>query len=129
MTDHSLVLIGEPDSGKTNYLARLWEALSSREGALAAPQTPTEIKYVEDALQHLLQGQFAPRTDTSLEDGHNFAVPVIRATDPTDSRPFHVVVPDVSGELWKRAVETSELPQQWMEQLEDATGAVLFRSN
>jgi hypothetical protein len=125
MTEHPIVLIGGPDSGKTNYLARLWAALRSREGTLVAPAVPTEIKYVEDALAHLLQGQFAPRSDKALEEGHSFSVPVVAATYP-DAERFDIVVPDVSGELWKKAVETCELASQWMDELKDARGALLF---
>jgi Double-GTPase 1 len=39
---------------------------------------------------------------------------------------FEIVVPDVSGELWKTAVETCELPAQWMSDLASARGALLF---
>jgi hypothetical protein len=125
MTDHSIILIGGPDSGKTNYLGRLWEALRSREGILQAPGVPTEVKYVEDALAHLLQGNFAPRSDNTLEEGQSFAVPVVISANPGSDR-FQIVVPDVVGELWKRAVETGELPTQWMNDLASASGALLF---
>ncbi|WP_426420950.1 hypothetical protein [Bradyrhizobium genosp. A] len=124
MTQHSIVLVGGPDSGKTNYLARLWAALRARQGSLIAPEVPGDIKYVEDALAHLLQGHFAPRTDKALEEGDSFEVPV-RASG-AQSESFQIVVPDVSGELWKNAVETSELPDQWMDGLKAATGALLF---
>jgi hypothetical protein len=125
MTDHSIILVGGPDSGKTNYLARLWEALRSRDGGLRAPDVPTEIKYVEEALAYLLQGQFAPRSDKTLEEGNSFSVPVVATGDVAAER-FEIVVPDVSGELWKRAVETCELPIQWMNDLKSASGALLF---
>lgn len=125
MTDHSIILIGGPDSGKTNYLARLWEALRSRQGDLQAPAVPTEIKYVEDALAHLLQGQFAPRSEKTLEERESFAVPVVASGNPGANR-FQIVVPDVIGELWKRAVETCELPERWMNDLASASGALFF---
>lgn len=124
MTNHSIILVGGPDSGKTNYLARLWAALRSRQGVLSTPEMPVEIKYVEDALAHLLQGQFAPRSEKSLEAGQSFVVPV-RSTSNASNH-FQIVVPDVSGELWKRAVETCELPAQWMEDIKTAAGALLF---
>lgn len=126
MSDHAIVLVGGPDSGKTNYLARLWEALRSREGALVAPDVPGDISYVEEALGHLLQGKFAPRSDKNFEEStKSFSVPVIPAREP-DALPIQVVVPDVTGELWKDAVETCELPSQWMENLRAAFGALLF---
>jgi hypothetical protein len=119
---HSIMLIGAPDTGKTNYLARLWEALRSGTGALKLISAP-EIKYVEDALAHLLQGEFAPRSEKNIEESRrDFAITV----SLTAGSPVNVVVPDVTGELWKDAVSTLELPEEWMEQLTGSTGALLL---
>ena len=118
----SIMLIGAPDTGKTNYLARLWEALRSRTGSLKLVSAP-EIKYVEDALAHLLQGEFAPRSEKNIEESRrDFAITV---SLPTGS-PVELVVPDVTGELWKDAVTTLELPEEWMNQLSSSMGALLF---
>ena len=35
-------------------------------------------------------------------------------------------IPDITGEIWRKAVETSELPSRWMRRLESAFGAMLF---
>jgi hypothetical protein len=126
MADHAVILIGGPDSGKTNYLARLWKALSSQDGALFAPDVPNDIRYVEEALAHLLQGIFAPRSDKNFDEIHqSFSVPVVLTEDP-HAEPVQVVVPDVTGELWQTAVETCELPEQWMTRLRTASGALVF---
>lgn len=119
-----IMLIGGPDSGKTNYLARLWQKLKAGDGCLRAPKPPSDITYVEDALAHLLQGEFAPRTQTGTEDTQRtFEVTVA----PTrGGKAVELVVPDVSGELWKNAVDTTELPASWMNQLRQASGALLF---
>lgn len=126
MTDKALVLIGGPDSGKTNYLARFWKALSSRDCCLFAPDVPLDIRYVEEALAHLLQGSFAPRSDKNFDDTQqSFVVPIVSSTAP-DAKPIQVVVPDVTGELWQSAVETCELPEPWMSKLHTASGALVF---
>jgi len=72
---------------------------------------------------HLLQGSFAPRSDKNLDEGRrDFAIPIkLRGQGDTDT--FEVVVPDVSGELWKSAVETLELSSEWMDQLNQSVGA------
>lgn len=122
----SIVLVGGPDSGKTNYIGRLWAALRARQGRLVAPQIPADIQYVEDTLAHLMQGEFAPRSDKSIGiDRHDFVVPVAPANSG-GSTEFSIVVPDVSGELWKSAVETFEISEEWMQQLEQSVGALLF---
>jgi hypothetical protein len=121
-----IVLLGGPDSGKTNYVARIWESLRSGQGTLVSPQMPVDIKYVESALEHLLRGQFAPRSDTNyLDSDQRLTVPVLMR-DERDGEMFELVVPDVSGELWKAAVETCELPQQRMNDLQAAIGALLM---
>lgn len=126
MSEQTILLIGGPDSGKTNYVGCLWEALRGRKGKLVAPTAPERIKYVEDALEYLMQGRFAPRTEPgSEEQAEPFSIPVVDAAAP-DASARRVVVPDVTGELWKKAVETSELSPDWMQALQDADGVLLF---
>lgn len=126
MTDRKIVLVGGPDSGKTNFLARLWEAIRSGNGTLVASELPPDIKYVENALAHLLQGTFAPRTDTNFDDSERSLSIPVELEKSTENILAQIVVPDVSGELWKEAVETCELPSQWMDNLKEACGALLF---
>ncbi|MGH9498157.1 MAG: hypothetical protein ACRD3L_03365 [Terriglobales bacterium] len=123
MNSQSIMLIGGPDSGKTNYLARLWKALQSGSGRLKSVEAP-EIKYVEDALAHLLQGSFAPRSEKNIEESRRDFTVMIGTQD--DAKRVEVVVPDVTGELWKDAVSSSELPSEWMNQLKESSGALLF---
>ncbi|WP_063901412.1 MULTISPECIES: hypothetical protein [Burkholderia] len=126
MTSQAIVLVGGPDSGKTNYLGRLWATLNSGHGKLKAARSPGDIEYVEEILSHLLQGEFAPRSNQTLETRRtNFSVSLILAGDKNPAE-IELTVPDVRGELWKQAVETLEIPQQWLEKLKNSTGALLF---
>lgn len=123
MNSQSIMLIGGPDSGKTNYLARLWKALQGGSSRLKSVDAP-EIKYVEDALAHLLQGSFAPRSEKNIEESRRDFTVMIATQD--DAKRVQVVVPDVTGELWKDAVSSSALPSEWMKQLKESSGALLF---
>jgi hypothetical protein len=126
MSEKTIILVGGPDSGKTNYLARVWESIRSKTGSLVAPQPPSDITFVEEALEHLLKGEFAPRSDPNVaESTHSFAIAVQKAGQ-TDGPIANIVVPDVTGELWKKALETYEIPRTWMDSLENASGALLF---
>ena len=108
-------------------MARLWEALRSGEGALIAPHMPNDVGYVEEALKHLLQGEFAPRSDENFVDsGQGFAIPVVEANN-ANGEPVQIIVPDVTGELWKKAVYACELPSTWMENLKSAFGGSIIR--
>ncbi|WP_349976463.1 hypothetical protein [Pseudomonas sp. WHRI 8519] len=124
MTNRTIVLVGGPDSGKTNYMARLWASISDGKGAMGAPSKRTNIKYVEDAVNYLHGGRFAPRTDTNLEAGQGALTIAIKRDNEAETA--NLVIPDVSGEIWKAAVETGEFPLEWMELLESAEGALLF---
>ena len=126
MSTRNVILIGGPDTGKTNFIGRLWIALRSGDGALTASGTPNEISYVEEAVDYLHQGRFAPRSDKNLEtDQASVNIPL--GLDPSHGGEIaELVIPDISGEVWKNAVEANELAPERMTQLEGAVGALLF---
>ena len=127
MTTASIVLVGGPDTGKTNFIGRLWLALRNGESTLRLGGTPDEIKYVEEAVGHLHRGKFAPRTDQNVAaEQSSITIPLARQNSAEGDERQELVVPDVSGEIWKAAVETRELSRERMKQLEDAVGAVVF---
>ena len=126
MSTGSVILIGGPETGKTNFIGRLWIALRTEGGALTAAGTPNEIEYVEKVVSHLHEGSFAPRTDRNLEtDKISVVIPL--GLDESDEETIaELVIPDVSGEVWENAVKTNELAAEWMARLENADGALLF---
>jgi hypothetical protein len=125
MTRRSVVLLGGPDSGKTNYIGRLWPSFKKRKGVLRAERLPDDIAYVDGAVEHLMQGSFAPRSDRNLEVGRaDFSITVRGAGG--EGAPTELMVPDISGELWTRTVATSEISQEWLDVLNEAEGAVVF---
>ncbi|MHB9704965.1 TRAFAC clade GTPase domain-containing protein [Alcaligenes aquatilis] len=125
MTQKSIVLLGGPDSGKTNYIGRLWPSFKKRKGILRAESLPDDIAYVDGAVEHLMQGSFAPRSDRNLEVGRaDFSISV-RGSNGTGNL-TDLMVPDISGELWTRMVATFEVSEEWLNVLKEAEGAVLF---
>ena len=128
--EQTIVLVGVPDTGKTNFIARQWKALCGLNGTLVCTNPPDQIKYIEDALGHLLLGSFAPRSNKNIGESRSDLKITVRNTVhnsvSTDSLSTDLIVPDVTGELWKMAVETLEMPPQWMEDLQRASGAMLF---
>lgn len=126
MVNQTIVLVGVPDTGKTNFLARLWAALRGGKGTLVCPSPPDNIKYVEDALGHVLQGSFAPRSNKNIGESRSDVRIKVNVAGATDGAATELLVPDVTGELWKKAVETLEMPAQWMEDFQGASGAMLF---
>lgn len=118
----SVVLLGGPDSGKTNYVGRLWQALDECKWRLEAAQQPKDIKFVLDVADHLFSGNFAPRSQHT-DARRDFEVVV---TDRSGGEEAAIVIPDISGELWRNAVLDCEIAPDWMEELRRADGALLF---
>lgn len=118
----SVVLLGGPDSGKTNYVGRLWLALDARKGRLVAARQPEDITFVLEVADHLFSGNFAPRS-AHTDARRDFEVVV---ADREENEETAIVVPDISGELWRNAVQDCEIALDWMEELHRADGALLF---
>ena len=127
MSTSNIVLVGGPETGKTNFLGRLWLALRNGESSLQISGTPEQIKYVEDTVRHLHRGRFAPRTDQNVAAEHSsITIPLAKRKPAEGNEQHKLVVPDVSGEIWKRAVETRTVSHERMRQLEEADGALVF---
>lgn len=122
MSTRSIILIGGPDSGKTNYVGRLWPALDAKSGKLVAAKQPDDLGYVMDTADHLLLGHFAPRSEHSA-DRRDFKIMVRPASGGEE---ISIVVPDISGELWLTAVLQSEISSAWLLEMQQSSGALLF---
>jgi hypothetical protein len=118
----SIVLLGGPDSGKTNYVGRVWSALDAGGGALHAAVQPEDIRFVLDIADHLYSGNFAPRSEHA-DDRRDFEV-VVAAEEGGEQTT--IIIPDISGELWLNAAEHGEVASVLMEEMRSANGALLF---
>lgn len=126
MSTGSILLVGGPASGKTNYIARLWLSFKAKKGQLRASTLPSNIEYVNDAVQHLLDRKFAPRTQRDMdESGRRDFIVKVRGSEGTGQEQ-EITVPDITGELWRRAIDSYELPQEWMDALRASSSAILF---
>jgi hypothetical protein len=118
----SIIVLGGPDSGKSNYLGRLWHALDTKSGRLVAVGIPPDLSFPMDTAEHLFKGHFAPHTGRG-DSRRDLDLTVRYASGGGETR---LVVPDFSGELWTTAVRDSEIAAEWMDELENADGALLF---
>ncbi len=118
----SVVLLGGPDSGKTNYVGRVWPALDAKKGRLHIAQQPDDITFVLEVTDHLNSGNFAPRSEHA-DVRRDFEVVV---TEEKGGAETSIVIPDISGELWLNAVKNCEISTDWMDELRRADGALLF---
>ena len=118
----TIILVGGPGSGKSNYLARLWLAVSSQRYNLTSLTPPQDLDYIEGIVAHLLQGKFVPRTE-SEEKNREFDVSIQAKNTGLTA---NIIVPDMYGEIWDKAVSSYEIPEKWLTVLRSSTGALLF---
>lgn len=118
----SIVLLGGPDSGKTNYIGRVWPALDAGGGGLHAAVQPDDIRFVLEVADHLYSGNFAPRSEHA-DERRDFEV-VVAAEKGGDQTT--IVIPDISGELWLSAADQGEVATTLMDEMRSASGALLF---
>ncbi|TBA50495.1 TRAFAC clade GTPase domain-containing protein [Rhizobium ruizarguesonis] len=118
----SILLLGGPDSGKTNYVGRVWPALDAGGGCLHAAVQPEDIRFVLDVADHLYSGNFAPRSEHA-DERRDFEVVVAAEKGGEQTT---IVIPDISGELWLNAAVYGEVPTTLMEEMRSANGALLF---
>jgi len=122
-----IVLIGQQDSGKTNFLARFVRKLRQGDGSVRSNGLPDDLKYIEEALAHLLRGKFAPRSHNSTEEISALVELDVHLDGiGEEEAPSKLSVPDVAGETWKNFVESSRISQDWLDRIERSSGAILF---
>lgn len=118
----SIVLLGGPDSGKTNYVGRVWPALDEGKGRLHAAVQVADIRFVLEVTDHLNSGSYAPRSEHA-DERRDFEVVVASQKGGEQTT---IVIPDISGELWLNAAEQSEVEPSLMDEMRSADGALLF---
>jgi hypothetical protein len=122
MIKKEIIIVGGPGSGKSNYLARFWLAIYGKGNDLILSAPPDDLAYIEDITAFILQNKFVPRTEPE-ERSRDFIVE-IKSQDNTILA--NLTVPDMYGEIWKKAVETYEIPEKWLNNLRNSTSAILF---
>jgi hypothetical protein len=121
--DPSVLLVGGPDAGKTNFLIRLWIALQSGEGILRSDGLPDDMEYLNDGAQTLLGGEFAPRTSREVHTRN--AIPVKAGAGASGFR-GQLIVPDSSGEEWMLIHRNREWSDRWESAVPSLMGCLLF---
>lgn len=122
-TSRSVLLIGGPDAGKTNYLARLCIALHGKNASLHMPTNPNNAEHLTGIATCMLGGKFV--THTPHESIEAIVAP-IESTDPASPFSADLVVPDWSGEAWLATFRDRAWPQEWDRYFESSCGFLLF---
>lgn len=120
-SNQSVVLVGGPDAGKTNYLGRLWLALDAETGVIAKDGLPPQVEYLRSIGQSLNAGQFAPRSAPGTFESTE--IPVKWNCGQSSGQ---LIVPDCAGEQWERIHKEREWDTKWESAVAAMTGCILF---
>lgn len=129
MTKGRVLVIGLPESGKTTFLAALWEAVFHDEtpGGIDLVEVPASAEYLKLIHDQWLSFEPANRTAEmgEVKDIHAIHEISLHLRMPTGEA-FELTVPDVAGEafneVWEERVWSAELHDV----VREATGAILF---
>lgn len=121
---NSVILVGGPDAGKTNYLTRFWIAVQAGAGALTAAGPPADAEYLNTNAHALLGGEYAPRTSKDVHARNE--IPVAWGGGATGTERGVLVVPDCSGEEWEKIHHNREWSAEWESVLPSLAGCLLF---
>jgi hypothetical protein len=119
----SVVLVGGPDAGKTNYLGRLWMALDAEKGAIAKHGLPAQVEYLRAIATSLNSGKFAPRTAPGVFESTTIPVKWSAAASVAYGE---LIVPDCAGEQWERIHREREWNSEWEQAVASMAGCILF---
>ena len=124
LADHnSVLLIGGPDAGKSNFLFRLWIAIDHGGGVLMKDGLPSDLKYLRGGAERLLEGEFAGHTSEEVYE--RVVVPVKSAA--LSAAPGGImVVPDVAGEQVLSICRNRQWSWAWEELISPRCACLLF---
>lgn len=119
----SVLLIGGPDAGKSNYLFRLWLAIDSQTGALSSDGLPNDIEYLKTGVMQLLRGEFAAKTPI---DVHNQSIIPVKFSREQVAVRGTLVMPDCAGEQWLAIYRKREWSEEWEQLVREGCGCLIF---
>lgn len=116
----SVLLIGGPDTGKSNFLFRLWLALDCGAGVLQKDGLPDELTHLASGADRLLRGNFADRTSKDFSESVRIPIKTVGAGGGD------LVVPDVGGEQVVDIQRNRAWSESWEELISENCGCLLF---
>lgn len=117
---HTILLVGESNVGKTHYGAQFLKRLMVKECALKMSGAPTNLEAFNTALSCLTEGKSTDHTPANV-----YVESVWPITDEA-GRHAELVWPDYGGEQVRNLVTQRRIPAAWRERVLEATDWVLL---
>jgi hypothetical protein len=119
----SVVLVGGPDSGKSNYIFRLWLAMNHGGGKISCDGLPDHLDYLQAGSQSLLKGEFAQHTP---HDVFSENVIPFKIGEGSEAHLGKLIVPDCFGERWMSIFRKREWSKEWEDRISQPCGILMF---
>ncbi|PQA78021.1 hypothetical protein [Rhodoferax sp. TS-BS-61-7] len=117
---HTILLVGESNVGKTHYGAQFLKRLMVKVGALKMHGAPTNIEAFTSALSCLTEGMATDHTPA------NSYVESVWPIQDDSGRSAELVWPDYGGEQVRNLVTQRRIPPAWRERVLEATDWVVL---
>lgn len=117
---HTILLIGESNVGKTHYGAQFLKRLMVKVGALKMHGAPTNVEAFTTALSCLTEGVATDHTPASSY------VESVWPIQDDSGRSAELVWPDYGGEQVRNLVTQRRIPPAWRERVLEATDWVVL---
>jgi hypothetical protein len=122
MSEDAVLLIGEPETGKTNYIARLIVALDRGDCGLQITGLPDELNAFRTLASTLLGGKYVQHTKAGSTT--QIVLDIARTSDNVEIG--RVVVPDFAGEDCRKIVMNRRWSEAWESAVQSTRGILVF---
>jgi len=114
------VMIGFPNTGKTTFIAAIWKYLKdTKNDNFELDSYPSNREYLEHLVESWLQCKQVARTITGKYEKVNFTI-------KTNNGLIDIIIPDISGESYKKIFFSREIEKNLFSNLSEATGLIVF---
>lgn len=119
----TVVMIGLPGSGKTTFLAALWHQLESSEipTAFVAEKLQPDREYLNAIRDTWLAFEEIPHTSVAIEQSA-----LLHLRHVPSQAEFDLSIPDLAGERFAQQWLDRQLPREYVKQLQQSFGMLLF---
>lgn len=122
MSNPAVLLIGGPETGKSNFLFRSWTHIFSADGLIEKDGMPATADYLQEGAEFQLRGEFAGHT--SQETPEISEIPIVQKGNPQNKA--LLIVPDVDGEQINRIYRDRKWSHQWEALVTENTAYLFF---
>jgi|GEM_PF-5870500 len=109
MSNPIVLLIGGPDTGKSNFLFRVWTHIDTSNGLVEKNGLPPDAEYLRTGAEYQLRRKFAGHTPQDVQVISN--IPIRLRSDI--QKTAELVVPDINGEQINRIYRARKWSNDW----------------